>query len=283
MKPRPVLRYHGGKWLLAPWLISHFPEHRCYVEPFGGGASVLLRKNRCYAEIYNDLDGEIVNVFRVVRDNGDRLVQLLEITPFSREEYMLAWYSTDDPIEQARRTIIKSFMGFGSSAATMGRSINNGNRVGLPATGFRANSNRSGTTPAADWRNYPGCLPAAIERLRGVVIENRDGFEVMLQHDAATTLHYVDPPYVSETRDAGGDYVNEMTDADHFRLAELLQNLSGMVIISGYRCPMYDLMYAGWMRIDRKALADGARERVESIWLSPSASQRLPQIQMFGA
>src|ERR1019366_6851067 len=99
---RPIVRYHGGKWMLAPWIISHFPPHQIYVEPFGGGGSVLLRKSRCFAEIYNDLDGEIVNVFRVARDHGPELLRRMELTPFSRVEFFDSYEPTEDPIEQAR-------------------------------------------------------------------------------------------------------------------------------------------------------------------------------------
>ena len=85
---RPLLRYHGGKWLLAPWIISHFPAHRVYVEPFGGAASVLIRKERSYAEVYNDLDSEVVNLFRVLRAQPDDLVHAIELTPFARDEFV---------------------------------------------------------------------------------------------------------------------------------------------------------------------------------------------------
>lgn len=251
---RPLVRYHGGKWMLAPWIISHFPAHRCYVEPFGGGGSVLLRKERSYAEVYNDLDAEIVNLFRVARDHGEELKRKLELTPFSRVDFRESYALSDDPIEQARRTVSRAFMGFGSNA-------HNKN------TGFRSNSNRSGTTPAHDWRNYPEAFGAIIERLRGVVIENRDAAEVMASHDETTTLHYVDPPYVPETRNAGDDYRHEMTDDDHRALATKLEQLQGMVIVSGYPSPLYDEIYAGWRRVERRHLADGARERTEVLWL----------------
>jgi len=156
---RPLVRYHGGKWKLAPWIISHLPRHRVYVESFGGGASVLLRKPRSYAEIYNDLDGEIVNLFRMARDHGAELVRVCELTPFARDEFAHAYDSSADPLEQARRTLIRAFMGFSSAAASAAQ-----------RTGFRANSNRSGTTPAQDWKNYPAHLHSVIDRLRG-----RDG------------------------------------------------------------------------------------------------------------
>lgn len=252
---RPLLRYHGGKWMLAPWIISHFPAHRVYVEPFGGAASVLLRKNRSYAEIYNDLDGEIVNLFRVVRTDGEALRTALELTPFSRTDFRESYEPSEDPLEQARRTVVRSFMGFGSNSHNQN-------------TGFRSNSNRSGTTPAHDWRNYPGSLGALIERLRGVCIENRDACEVMSTHDGLETLHYVDPPYVAATRNAGEDYRHEMNDEDHRALAAVLHTLRGSVIVSGYPCALYDSCYGDWRRVERAALADGARKRVEVLWMN---------------
>jgi DNA adenine methylase len=268
---RPIVRYHGGKWKLAPWIISMLPPHRIYVEPFGGGGSVLLRKPRSYAEVYNDLDAEIVNLFRVAREDGDRLAQALRLTPFSRDEYLAAWYPSSDPLEQARRTVVRAFMGFGSSAVTMDRAPAKAGRGGLAKTGFRANSNKSGTTPARDWANYPEALTATVARLQGVVIENRDAFDVMPQHDTEGTLHYVDPPYVAGTRDKGGDYRHELTDEDHQRLAATLRGLSGMVVLSGYPSPLYDELYGRWQRVDRAAKADGGRDRVECLWFNDAA------------
>lgn len=109
---RPVLRWHGGKWILAPWIISHFPKHRIYTEVFGGAASVLMRKNRSYAEVYNDIEGEVVNLFRILRDEraAGRLKEVLELTPFARDEWELSYKPTEDVIEQARRTVIRCFV-----------------------------------------------------------------------------------------------------------------------------------------------------------------------------
>lgn len=256
---RPLVRYHGGKWMLAPWIISHFPPHRTYVEPFGGGGSVLLRKPRSYAEVYNDLDGEMVNLFTVARSQGEELAKLCELTPFARAEFLESYSSSSDPLEQARRTLARSFMGFGSASTS------------LRPTGFRANSNRSGTTPAHDWMNYPDALRITIQRLRGIVIENRDALKCMQQHDSPETLHYADPPYVMSTRSDGrGDYKHEMTDEDHRVLFDGLRQLKGVVVVSGYRSDLYDALYAGWKRIDRAAHADGAAKRIESLWLSPN-------------
>jgi DNA adenine methylase len=255
---RPIVRYHGGKWKLSQWILEYFPNHRVYVEPYGGGGSVLLRKIRSYAEVYNDLDGEIVNVFRVARDQGEQLRQLLYLTPFSREDFVQSYTPTDDPLEQARRTITRAFLGYGSAAAS-GKT-----------TGFRANSNRSGTTPARDWKNYAEAFDTITARLRGVIIENRDALEVMAAHDSPQTLHYADPPYVAAARDAGKDYRHEMSDADHIALAEFLKELKGMVIVSGYPSELYNDLYQGWARIDKASMADNRSERTECLWLSPN-------------
>lgn len=260
---RPVLRWHGGKWILAPWIISHFPEHRVYVEPFGGAGSVLIRKKRCYAEIWNDLDIEVVNLFQVLRStDADRLIELLHLTPFSVSEFKQAYKQTSEPIERARRLVVRSFMGFGS----------NGHQR---KTGFRSNSNRSGTTPAHDWVNYPDCLRFSVERLKGVVVLNRDASDVMMGHDAKDTLHYVDPPYLPNTRDAGRDYAHELTFEEHQKLLETLKSLAGMAVVSGYPNDMYDTTLSGWHRVQRKALADGARERTEVLWINEQCMSRL--------
>lgn len=283
MVTRPVLRYHGGKWRLAPWIISHFPAHRVYVEPFGGGASVLMRKPRSYAEVYNDAWGIVVNVFRVLRDPtlAAELERLLRLTPFARDEFDQCGDAQIrdivDPVERARRTILRSFAGFGSAASNPKH-----------ATGFRANSNRRGTTPAHDWANLPDCVAAWTDRLRGVVIENRDAIAVMAYYDSADTLHYVDPPYPRDVRNlkrGNAYYAHELSDGDeddgakHAELLTFLRGLRGMVVLSGYRCAMYDEMLSGWRRVDKATHADGARDRVESLWLSPNIQPR--SVSMF--
>ena len=271
---RPALRYHGGKWRLAPWIIDHLPPHRIYVEPYGGAASVLLRKSRSYAEIYNDLDDEIVALFEVLRDPGQaaELREALRLTPFARAEFESAYDPTGDPVERARRLLIRSFMGFGSDGHN-------------PAvtTGFRATSNRSGTTPAHDWANLPDCLEDTSARLRGVVIERRPAVEVMRQHDGPTTAFYVDPPYLPETRSAksrkGGGryhaYRHEMTAQDHADLAEVLHGLAGMVVLSGYDSALYATLFGDWKSVRRKAYADGARSREEVLWFNRAADNAL--------
>lgn len=267
---RPALRYHGGKWRLAPWVIAHFPAHRVYVEPFGGGGSVLLRKPRAYAEVYNDKWGRVVDVFKVMRDPelATELRRRLHLTPYSRDEFEesdeAAHAAEQDIIERVRMTVIRSFMGHGSESTRADSK-----------TGFRSNCNRSHTTPAHDWRNWPEYVPTFVERLRGVVIENMDAVEVMRRHDGSETLHYCDPPYVHSTRKKRQGYAFELDNSDHEHLAETLHGLSGMVVLSGYQCDLYSALYRHWQRFDREALADGALPRVESLWLNPAAASQL--------
>lgn len=279
--PRPILRWHGGKWLLAPWIISHFGKHRVYVEPFGGAWSVGFRKPRAEAEVWNDLDDELVNLFSVMRDpaRAAKLTDALRLTPFARAEFHAAYQPARAGVERARRLIVRSFMGHGSDGAS-----------GQYRTGFRANSNRSGSTPAVDWINLPDSLDQAVARLRGVVIESRPAIDVMAAHDGPLTLHYVDPPYLKETRtrahrraDNGGVYRHELDDAEHLELLQHLNALKGMVVLSGYPSPLYDDNLPGWQRIERAALADGALKRTEVLWLNPAAVKACPAPGLFEA
>lgn len=269
---RPILRYYGGKWRIAPWIIDHFPPHRIYCEPFGGGASVLLKKERSYGEIYNDLDGEVVNVFRVMQKNHDKLRRLLRVTPYARDEMELAYERTWNKVERARRAIIRSFMGFGADSVTRDC-----------RTGFRNNSNRSGTTPAHDWANWPDQIDAFHQRLTGVVIENRNAIEVMKSQDSVNTLFYVDPPYIHESRAdfrARHGYRCEMTNADHEHLAEYLSQVEGMVVLSGYDHPIYANL--GWAheKIETKVFhrLGEYNPRMEMLWMNPAAIAAQPQM-----
>jgi DNA adenine methylase len=287
---RPVLRYYGGKYRLAPRLIQLFPVHHIYTEAFGGAASVLMLKPRSPAEIYNDLDGEVVNVFRVlqVQSRAHKLEQLLRVTPFSRTEFEKSYKPSADPVERARRTIMRSFMGFGSDSITRVKASATGfnTRVSTMKTGFRSNSWRSNTPAAVDWARYPDTLQAFCDRMRGVVIENRNALEVIAKADREDTLHYVDPPYPKSTRNNGAtesrvehNYRHEMSDEDHIRLAELLHNLKGMVMISSYPGPLYEKLYADWKAIEwiGNQFCHGSQKRTETVWINAAAYAGMSQ------
>ncbi|RBG51368.1 DNA adenine methylase [Xanthomonas oryzae pv. oryzae] len=265
----PAFRYHGGKFRLSPWMQQHFPPHRTYVEPFGGAASVLLTKPRSYAEVYNDLDGDVVNFFRVLQVPGDRdrLIDACQLTPYARAEFDNAWEPTNDPVERARKLLIRAQMGFGSAGATKGK------------TGFRIDSQRAYATAQHLWSRFPPSLAAVAERFTGVLVENRPAIEVMRQHDTPRTLHYVDPPYVHGTRvmqpGKAGYYRHEMTEADHMQLLDCILSLEGMVVVSGYRTDLYDSALVGWRREETQARISagrGTKLRTECLWISPACA-----------
>lgn len=267
----PLLRYHGGKYRLSSWLYTFFPQHRVYVEPFGGAASVLLRKPRSHGEVYNDLDQDIFNLFQVLRDKekATRLIELCQLTPYSRDEFQLAYEVCDEPVERARRTIVRSAMGFGSGAAT-------GHK-----TGFRSDASRLYANEAACWRRYPPVLRYVHARLQGVNIENRCALLCMSKNDGPQTLHYVDPPYLPETRKlnaSGSVYRHEMNADEHEALLAHLQTLEGAVVLSGYDSALYNDVLTGWHKEVRQARVSAGRGtglRTECVWLNPVCQDAL--------
>lgn len=265
---RPVLIYHGGKFQLAPWIIANFPKHKCYVECFGGAASVLMRKPRSYAEIYNDKWDDIVDVFRVLREPtlARELQYKLRLTPFSRKEFMECTENninnTMNLVEKARLTILRSFAGFGSA------SIN-----AKYATGFRSKAYN-----LSDWVKYPDHIDSFVQRLKGVVIENKDYKDIINQHDSDETLFYLDPPYVHNTRNingSDGSYAFEMSDEDHKEMAFIIKKIDGMAVISGYNNDLYRKLFDGWKMIERKAYTNRDVERVECLWLNEKAAKKV--------
>ena len=275
---RPAIRWHGSKFRLAPWIVGFFPAHAVYCEPYGGGAGVLIRKVRSSHEIYNDLDSDVVNLFRVLRsaDTRESLCQQLQLTPFSREEYEDCFQPSDDPVERARRLVARSFMGFGS------HSHNAANR----SNGFRV-SHWDGKAPrerahayAMEWLGVPVGLRAVAERFAGVTIEHRPASDIIARYDGRQTLFYVDPPYVRSSRDnRHKGYAHEMTDDDHRMLAWHLRRVDGKVIISGYDTALYRKLFAGWHREETKAMANGqwgAVERTEVLWMNFEPSPCAP-------
>jgi len=257
---RPILRWHGGKWKLAPWIIGHFPAHRVYVEPFGGAGSVLLQKPPSVTEVWNDLEGEVVNLFSVLRSRTDELARLIYLTPFAREEYHALYEPTDDPLERARRFLARSFMGMSSKGA-------------LRKSGFDSRINPDGYASRLNsLRAMPDELPAIAERFRRVVIESKPAAEIFDQYDRDGVLFYVDPPYLS---DRANHYTHEMDEAAHVELLAKLQSLAGLVVLSGYPSELYDATLTGWLRVEIKALADTAKPRTEVLWINPKCAAAL--------
>lgn len=270
---RPVLRWHGGKFRLAPWIIGHFPKHRIYVEPFGGAASVLLQKPALPADVYNDLDGTVVNVFRTLRDPGKaaELERRLRLTLFARAEFEWSYLPPADDIDAAHKMIVRGFMGFGSDSNT--RSCR---------TGFRAKMSDERALPSQAWATYMDAMPFFVRRLAGVVIEQIPALDLFARYDTEGTLFYVDPPYPHETRSSlhgrskrTHGYRHELTTADHIRLLAALKKLRGMVALSSYPNELYDRRLKQWRKVEVASLADGATPRTEVLWLNPACSAAL--------
>ena len=256
----PAIRYLGSKFLCAKWIISHFPPHRAYCEPCGGGAAVLLNKPRAELETYNDIDGGIVNFFRVVRDHAPELTRRLSLSPWSREEFDAALEPSDDPIERARRLYV-----------CLNMSINGTLRQSAGCRLCKSPDNRRQNNAVLDDR-----LLRVAERLMGVQFEHRDALKVIQTYDTPDTLFYVDPPYLMETRKSGAVYTFETDSAWHVQMFEALSAVRGMAIVSGYASQLYAETYeaAGWRREDRQAKTQRGMA-TESIWISPRI-QSLP-------
>jgi DNA adenine methylase len=261
---RPVLRYHGGKWRLAPWIISLFPEHNRYLEPYGGGGSVLMRKPPVDCEVYNDLDGEIVNFFRVLRDPvlSEQLRRAVTLTPYARAEHRLSYVHTEDPDEQARRTAFRAYSSYSGASRRM--------------TGMRPTLGARGNRPELDWRGWPSHIPAWCDRLSTVQIECVDALAAIAKWDREDTLIYADPPYPFSTRtmvrtQSHYHYSIELSDDDHRVLAAALSACRSAVVVSGYSCALYDEeLYAGWERHEHHARANGTADRTEVLWIKPA-------------
>jgi len=267
---RPPLRYFGGKFLLAPWILSFVPEHRGWAEPFGGGAGVLLRKPRSHSEIYNDLDQAVVNLFRVLREDGEAFVRYLELTPFSRDAFERSYdeANSQDDFKRAAALLIRNQFGFGSSSQSRSRK-----------TGFRHSAYNNRHSSGQDWRNFPNHIPAIVDRLRGVVIENRDYREIIEKWDLEGTVIYCDPPYVMETRSSGERYSYEFSDEDHRELRRALDRVKkAWVMVSGYSCRLYGELFGDWSSFTKKHRTDRGSQRTETVWLSPNFPRIQPEL-----
>jgi DNA adenine methylase len=262
---RPVLRWHGGKWRLAPWVLQHMPPHRIYVEPFGGSAAVLLQKARAVSEIWNDLDANLVNLFRVLRERPNDLARALALTPFARDEYAGLYGEAEDPVERARRFVARSFMGQNSKGA-------------LRKSGFDTRVNADGfASRLRSLAAVPDEIALVAGRMSGVLIESVDALTLIARHDRPDCLFYVDPPYQQSTC-RGGVFRHGV---NHGELLDLVRSVAGMVMLAGYPDDAYDRALQGWRRFETKGYVDGARgergirARREVMWLNPACAAAL--------
>jgi DNA adenine methylase len=256
--------WYGGKFNHLNWLLPLLPPCHHYCEPFGGSAAVLLNREPSPVETYNDIDGEVVNFFKVLREQKEALIEAIGLTPFSREEFALAIPAPSSPIsdlERARRFFVRA------------RQV----RTGLAQTASIGrwanckNTSRAGMFGAVSrWLGSVEGLAEIAERLLRVQIENRPAFDVIKLYDDKDTLFYCDPPYPHETRGDAKAYKYEMTNVDHMALAKLLSKVKGKVAISGYRGSIMDQLYKDWRRIEAPAkMAHSIKKmRTEILWVN---------------
>jgi DNA adenine methylase len=261
--------WYGGKYSHLGWLLPLLPKTTHYCEPFGGAAAVLLNREPLPVETYNDIDGQVVNFFRVLREQKDALIEAIGLTPFSREEFEKAISEPEDglsDLERARRFYIRA------------RQV----RTGLAQTASNGRwahcrlTSRAGMAGAVSrWLGAVEALPEIAQRLLRVQIENDLAINVIKRYDSKETLFYCDPPYPHESRGDSKAYRYEMTDEEHIELAETLHNVKGKVALSGYHCDLLDELYGNWnvYEADSKKVHSVKTERVEVLWTNYSLSE----------
>jgi DNA adenine methylase len=260
---RIAFGWYGGKFSHLDWLLPLLPACHHYCEPFAGSAAILLNREPSPVETYNDLDGEVVNFFRTLREEKERLVETIGLTPFSREEFALACVVDPalPPLERARRFYVRARQvrtGLAQSAS-LGRWAN-----------CKATSRAGMSGVVSRWLGAVEALPGIAERLLRVQIENRPAPEVIALYDAPGTLFYCDPPYVHGTRGDDSAYGHEMTDAHHRELAAVLNAAAGRVAVSNYACELMDELYPPprWRKhvCSEKTIHSTKGKRAEVLW-----------------
>lgn len=268
-----VIRYPGSKWSIAQWIISFFPEgyeKMVYLEPFFGSGAVFFNKRPGAVETINDLDGDVVNLFRVLRECPEELKRALELTPYSREEYDKSFEPCEDPVERARRFAVRTTQAIG---AKMGSKC-----------GWRNHKQMKIGGTVCKWFNVTSTLDEAAKRLKGsstnlVQIENMDALRLIERYNSPDVLMYLDPPYVRSTRRSGRLYRHEMDDSEQIRMLELIRDSRAKIIISGYQSDLYSQFLGGWHTFSTMSQTTSAAMATETIWLNYEPP--MEQIDMF--
>jgi DNA adenine methylase len=269
--------WYGGKFSHLDWILPLLPKAQHYCEPFGGSAAVLINREPSPVETYNDIDGELVNFFRVLRDQKESLIEAIGLTPFSREEFELAISGPMEglsELERARRFFVRA------------RQV----RTGLAqkaSSGRWAHcllTSRAGMAGAVSrWLGSVEDLPEIAQRLLRVQIEHQSAIDVIKRYDSEQTLFYCDPPYPHASRGDSNAYAYEMTDDDHRDLAAVLHNVKGKVALSSYHSDLMNELYSDWPYIEapEKLIHSVKTPRTEVLWVNydPRAEEETWQIQ----
>lgn len=248
-----LLNYPGAKWGMAEKIISLMPPHRTYLEPFFGSGAVLFRKPPSAIETVNDIDGDIVNFFAVLKDYPEELAYHLSLTPYARTVFDDAHENSgSDPFDRAVRFAIRTKMGHGFKT--------------YQKTGFKTDvTGRESAYCVKAWNRLPADVLEAAKRLKEVQIENRPALDLIRRYNHENVLIYADPPYLPNTR-RGKQYRHEMNEQDHVELLDALKHHKGAVILSGYPSDLYDRELSGWSRIDQRSYNQNSNPRTEVLW-----------------
>lgn len=248
-----ILKYPGGKWRISDWIISHFPEHKVYVEPFFGSGACFFKKKPSYLETINDLDNDIVNLFRVCREYPDELALAISLTPFSRKEFENCYEHTDEPIEQARRTLVRYHQSFGTSNSSK--------------NSWRNVQTYGGPRCATMWNNLPNIIYECLDRLKNAQIECVDALTLIQRYNDENTLIYCDPPYLSSLRKKNM-YSVEMNEEQHIVLLNELKKSKSKIVLSGYDNDLYNEYLSDWQTDTINTTAQMGLHRTEKIWMN---------------
>lgn len=258
---KTILRWPGSKWRIADWIIHQFPQHDVYCEPFFGSGAVFFRKNPSGTETINDIDGNVVNLFRVIRDSADELAKAIEMTPYSREEYRECQEIKGDEIEQARRFLVRTWQAFGGKTYS-------------PAASWAHDRTNTVFRPRY-WCQLPDRLLDTVERLRMAQIECMDALELIPMYNRDNTLLYIDPPYLRSSR-TQLHYECEFAKTDeHMALLQLCREHKGPCIISSYENDLYNEELAGWSKRSITTQTNCAGTAVEVIYLNAACTREM--------
>ena len=257
---KAILKYPGAKNRIADWICGYIPQHEVYLELFAGSLAVFFAKAPSRIETVNDLDGNVVNYFRVIRDKHEELMEALKLTPYARDEYYAAFKESEDDtdVEKARKFAVRCWQGFGCS--------------NLYRNGFRSSQQANSPHTTKEWRDIPERLKWASGRLMNAQIENLPAVELLKRYNTPDVFIYADPPYLHGTR-KNYLYKHEMKDADHIELLNALMDHQGKVLLSGYDNDLYNDMLAGWKKEQISTQAEGGIKRIETLWMNYADNQ----------
>lgn len=254
---RRILNYPGSKWSMADLIVNQMPKHKAYLDPFMGSLAVFFSKEKAVLETLNDVDGRLVNLFKVMRDDPENLQYQIYHTLYSREEFMKSNEISSDPIEDARRMAVRLWFGVG------------GKTVAMP--GFRKNISWNGPYTAYEWTDMYNRIGQAAARLKNAQIECKDGIKLIEEHNDPDTLIYCDPPYVASEW-VSDHYKYGFTKQQHEELLDALIKFSGLAIVSGYESDLYNDALSDWHIIKKETkvgiTTEKKSDRTEVLWLN---------------